>query len=204
MDLLLNVHIVAGSAAMISSGFALGSAKGKKAHILSGRIYFWAMVVIFVTAIAMAMLTGNQFLFITAIFSFYLAFAGMRFAKNRTGTPQWIDWIAVGLMLLAGAGMWVLAAVYFSDQNNSYMVPAIFGLVALSLGFQDLMTHRHKNATGKNRIARHLTNMMGGTIALITAVLVVNIDMQPSWIFWLLPTLVITPVIVWWNRKVKG
>jgi hypothetical protein len=107
-------------------------------------------------------------------------------------------------MLLAGAGMWVLAAVYFSDQNNSYMVPAIFGLVALSLGFQDLMTHRHKKATGKNRIARHLTNMMGGTIAVITAVLVVNIDMQPSWIFWLLPTLVITPVIVWWNRKVKG
>ncbi|MDG1165888.1 MAG: hypothetical protein P8N61_11015 [Porticoccaceae bacterium] len=204
MDFLLPVHIVAGSAALIASVFALGSAKGKKAHIRSGRIYFWAMVVIFVTAIAMAMLTGNRFLFITGIFSFYLAFAGMRFAKNRTGTPQWIDWIAVGLMLLAGVGMWVLAAVYFSNQNNSYMVPAIFGLVALSLGYQDLMTHRHKIATGKNRIARHLTNMLGGTIAVITAVLVVNIDMQPSWIFWLLPTLVITPVIVWWNRKVKG
>jgi hypothetical protein len=33
-------------------------------------------------------------------------------------------------------------------------------------------------------------------------VLVVNVDIQPSWLFWILPTLVITPLIIWWNAKV--
>jgi len=41
--------------------------------------------------------------------------------------------------------------------------------------------------------------MMGGTIAVITAVLA---DIEPVWIWWVLPTALIVPFIVWWNRKV--
>jgi len=44
--------------------------------------------------------------------------------------------------------------------------------------------------------------MMDGTIAVITAVLVVNVDIEPVWIWWVLPTALIVPFIVWWNRKV--
>ena len=44
--------------------------------------------------------------------------------------------------------------------------------------------------------------MMGGTIAVVTAVLVVNVNIEPQWIFWILPTLLITPIIAWWNWKV--
>ena len=52
------------------------------------------------------------------------------------------------------------------------------------------------------RIAKHLTNMMGGTIAVVTAVLVVNPPANPEWVWWILPTVLITPVITWWNKKV--
>ena len=55
---------------------------------------------------------------------------------------------------------------------------------------------------GKERIGRHLGNMMGGTIAVITAVLVVNVNIEPVWIWWVLPTALITPVIIWWKIKV--
>ena len=44
--------------------------------------------------------------------------------------------------------------------------------------------------------------MMGGTIAVITAVLVVNVNIEPVLIWWVLPTALITPVIFWWNVKV--
>ena len=47
-----------------------------------------------------------------------------------------------------------------------------------------------------------LTNMSSRTIATITAVLVVNVDTNPVWLAWILPTLIITPVIVWWNFRV--
>jgi uncharacterized membrane protein len=202
MDIFLPLHIGSGVFALVASMLAILSAKGKKLHIRSGRVYFLGMAGIFITAIPMALITGNQFLFITAVFSFYLAFAGIRFARNRSGIPATIDWIAVVLMLLSGIGMWLLAALYFTDNNSNFIIPVVFGTVALSLGFRDYRTHKNQTAKGPQRIASHLSNMLGGTIAVITAVLVVNVDIQPSWLFWILPTLLITPLIIWWSIKV--
>ena len=202
MDILLPMHIGAGIFALVASLLAVLSTKGKKLHIQSGRIYFWGMLGIFVTAIPMALISGNQFLFITAVFSFYLAFAGIRFARNRSGIPATIDWIAVSLMLLSGAGMWLLAVLHLMDNNPDFIVPVVFGTLALALGYRDYRLHKNETAKGPQRIASHLSNMLGGTIAVITAVLVVNINMQPGWLLWILPTLVITPLIIWWNTRV--
>ena len=44
-------------------------------------------------------------------------------------------------------------------------------------------------------------HIIAGTIAVITAVLVTNIYIEPVFILWILPTIVITPIIFWWNRK---
>ena len=102
MEILLPLHILAGSSALVCAGFAIGSEKGKKLHVLSGRTYFWSMVTIFSTAFPMSIINNNIFLFLISIFSFYLAFSGMRFAQNRTGITTTLDWIAVGLMMLSG------------------------------------------------------------------------------------------------------
>jgi hypothetical protein len=141
---------------------AIISAKGKKQHVRAGRVYFLGMLGIFITAIPMALVSGNQFLFITAIFSFYLAFAGLRFARNRTGVAATVDWIAVLLMLLSGVGLWLLAAVYFIGGNADFVIPVVFGTVALALGFRDYRTHKNQTAQGPQRIAGHLSNMLGG------------------------------------------
>ena len=141
-------------------------------------------------------------LFLIAFFSFYLAFAGRRFAQNRKGIASIVDWIAVGLMIAAGLGMWVLAVFYYIENNSQYITLTIFGFIAIALGYTDYKTYKQQEATGKKRIARHLTNMLAGTIAVVTAVLVVNVDMEPQWLPWVLPTLLITPVIIYWNWKV--
>jgi len=201
MGILLSIHILAGTIALLCSALAVSSEKGKKFHVLSGRTYFWCMVGIFLTAIPMSIINSNTFLFLIAIFSFYLAFAGMRFAKNRKGIATTIDWIAVSLMILSGLGMWALAITYFISDNSQYITLLVFGFIALALGYGDYRSHKNKAATGKERIAKHLTNMMAGTIAVITAVLVVNVNIEPIWIWWLLPTVVITPIISYWNKK---
>ena len=72
------------------------------------------------------------------------------------------------------------------------------------MGYADFKSYRSKSAIGKKRIARHLTNMLAGTIAVITAVLVTNINIEPVFILWILPTIIITPIIFWWNRKILG
>ena len=202
MQILLPIHILAGTIALLCAALAVSSEKGKKIHVISGRIYFWCMVVIFLTAVPMSIINSNIFLFLIAVFSFYLAFAGMRFARNRKGVATTLDWIAVSLMILSGLGMWILAVIYFTNNNSRYITLLVFGFLAISLGYADFKNYKNKTAIGKKRLSRHLTNMMGGTIAVITAVLVVNFGLEPRWIWWVLPTALITPVIFWWNAKV--
>ena len=202
MGILLSIHILAGSVALVSAALALSTEKGKKFHVLIGKAYFWSMVIIFLTAIPMSIITGNVFLFLIAIFSFYLAFSGMRFAKNRTGVPTRVDLIAVNFMFLSGVGMWILAIIFFIDNDSQFITLTVFGFLALFLGYGDFQTFKDQTAIGKERIAKHLTNMMGGTIAVVTAVLVVNPPTDPEWVWWILPTVLITPIIFWWNKKV--
>ena len=202
MTILLPIHILAGTIALLCAALAVSSEKGKRLHVLSGRTYFGSMATIFLTAIPMSIISNNIFLFLIAIFSFYLAFAGMRFARNRKGVATTLDWIAVSLMILSGLGMWILAAIYFSNTNTQYIVLLVFGFLAIALGYADFKSHKNKSAIGKERISRHLTNMMGGTIAVVTAVLVVNPPFEPEWVWWVLPTVMITPLIFWWNFKI--
>ena len=202
MQTRLSIHILAGTIALLCAALAVSSEKGKRLHVLSGRTYFWGMATIFLTAIPMSIISNNIFLFLIAIFSFYLAFAGMRFARNRKGVATTLDWIAVSLMILSGLGMWILAAIYFSNTNTQYIVLFVFGFLAIALGYADFKSHKNKSAIGKERISRHLTNMMGGTIAVVTAVLVVNPPFEPEWVWWVLPTVMITPLIFWWNFKI--
>ncbi len=202
MQILLPIHILAGTIALLSAIMAVLSEKGKKLHVLSGRTYFWCMVTIFLTAIPMSIITSNIFLFLIAFFSFYLAFAGIRFARNRKGIATTSDWIAVGLMILSGVGMWTLAAILFMNNNSMYIPLLVFGGFAIVLGYGDFKSHKNKTAIGKERIGKHLQNMIGGTIAVITAVLVVNVTIEPVWVWWILPTVLIVPVIIWWRIKV--
>ena len=105
-------------------------------------------------------------------------------------------------MIAAGLGMWVLALFYSIENNSQYITLTVFGFIAIALGYTDYKTYKQQEATGKKRIARHLTNMLAGTIAIVTAVLVVNVDMEPQWLPWILPTVILVPVISWWNWKV--
>ena len=66
-------------------------------------------------------------------------------------------------MVLAGVGMLILATIYFTNDNSQYTVLLVFGFLAVFLRHSDYKNHKNKTATGKKRIAKHLTNMMGGT-----------------------------------------
>lgn len=203
VDQILAFHIFAGVIALGCALTSVFAGKGKKLHIISGRLYFVGMIFIFLTALPLAFFNENEFLVFVSFLSFYFAFAGFRFARNRTGVPSKLDIIASVLLIFIGLSLWVLAALYFSKNNPNYIIPIVFGTVGISLGYQDLTTHLNRRATGKVRIEKHLSNMLAGTIAVLTAVSAVNINIQPIWIWWLLPTIFIAPLIAWWSRKVR-
>ena len=199
--LLLAVHIIGGSIALLSAAIPLATKKGGSQHKFFGKLYVGGMLGVFLSALPLAVLKINVFLFLIGIFSFYLVFSGFRFARNRTGRPKICDWIAVSLMLLSAIGMWVASYSFYSAENDQWVTLFIFGAIATILGTTDSVTWAKREATGKKRITRHLTNMMAGTIATVTAVLVVNVATDPVWIAWIAPTVVISPFIFYWNKR---
>ena len=159
------------------------------------------MLCIFVTAVPLALLTNNVFLFLIALFSFYLVFSGFRFARNKSGAAHVQDWIAVMTILLSGVGMAALSLMLLRQGNAQWITLIVFIMIASGVGINDVIALKKRNATGKQRISRHLTNMLAGTIATVTAVLVTNVTTEPIWVTWLAPTVVITPVIFYWNKR---
>ena len=199
---LLTIHIGAGSLALLAALVAVVTGKGQSNHVRSGRVYAIAMTLVFLTAIPLALLGSSIFLLLIAFFSFYLVFAGWRFARNRRGSPHIVDWAATAIMVITGLGMGVYAGLLANSGDSQWVTMTTFAGIAVALGIADGIYHRLRKAAGGQRIARHLTNMLAGTIATVTAVLVVNIDTNPAWIAWILPTVVISPFITWWNFRI--
>ncbi len=202
-SILLVIHIAAGSAALAAAAVALVTEKGRVLHVRAGRIYAAAMTVVCVTALPLAVLGSDVVLLLVAVFSFYLVFTGWRFARNASGRPGAVDWAAAAVMGLTGLGMWGYAATLCLRGDSQWVTMAVFGFIALALCAVDVRFHRAQRSSGRQRIARHLTNMLAGTIATVTAVMVVNVDTEPVWLAWIVPTILVTPVIVWWNRRVQ-
>ncbi len=203
---MLYLHIAAGIIALFSAAAALATRKGGKVHANVGRVYAAGMTVVFLTAVPLAIFGADVFLLLIAVFSFYLVFAGWRFAANRSGRPQTVDWAAIAILGLTGIGMLVYGALLLGEGDGQWVTMLVFAVIAIALAAADAVyfrrqTQRRKGG-GRQRLQRHLTNMLAATIATVTAVMVVNVDMEPVWLPWILPTFVVVPVIVWWNRRI--
>ena len=200
----LFIHITAGSIALVAALAAIISQKGATIHRYAGRFYTAAMMATAATAIGLAVLDLNVFLLVIGLFSFYLVFTGWRAAVERTGQPTGVDWLVGATMAILGVGMIVwgssglLAGVY-----HPHLVLVIFGIIGIVLAAQDAFAWRQGPVTGQDRIVRHLTRMMGGTIATVTAVAVVNLPQLPSVVTWLGPTALMVPLIVLWTGRVR-
>ena len=206
-SVLLAVHITAGTVGLIA---ALLSVMNKafnanhRWHVFTGSAFVIAMAIIFVSATAMSLIKLNVFLLLVGMFSFYLAFSGWRYARNHKGTPTQLDWTTAITMLVASAIMVFFAMYLFLVGSGRGVIIAVFGLIGGLLAFFDYRSLRRGGLKGKERIIRHLIMMLGGTIAALTAFTVVNINMQPAFIPWLAPTVLITPLITVWSRKIRA
>ena len=126
---LLTIHIIAGFTALAAAFTAIVSKTLDSAHswhVYSGRIYSGGMVIIFLTAIPMSILHPSSFLFLIALFSFYLALAGWRLAKNRRGTPHPLDWGRAGIMLGAGR-RWTAKLRATTTAHNRLLLKTYMG-----------------------------------------------------------------------------
>src|SRR5437868_800364 len=99
------LHIVCGMTAFFVAPAAMLTIKGGLAHRRWGKIYFWMMAAVAVTAMIMAIYRPILFLALVAIFSFYFAFRGYRGVLRKNQGPSPVDWIAALLTLAGSLGL---------------------------------------------------------------------------------------------------
>lgn len=204
------IHVLSGVLSLITGIVAIiANPKGGKLHRRSGILYFWCMVLIFITSILIVLfIRFNIFLTIISIFSFFMSFSGYRALKRKKPNQvKWYDRAIAFLGVLAGTGL-IGYGIYIlvSYHNYGFVVMCIvFGILLASNAYKDI---KHFQKSEYEKLwwwFHHLTMMLTSFIAAVTAFLVNNIYKVVSlgnwnFIFWLLPTVVLVPFIVKWNK----
>lgn len=202
IQLILYIHIAAGFAALICGFISMLNRKGAPAHLLTGKIFFVSMSIVFVSAIFISIFKKLPFLFMVGFFSYYLACSGYRILhvsrKQMKMKPAFTDWL-VGLTgIFAGLALIAFSLHWFQSRGAWGFVPLSFGIFCALSGATDIRNFYSPPENPDYLIRLHGTRMGAAFATTLTAFIVVNISLGAwSWILWLLPG-VLTAI---WIRK---
>ena len=161
---LLPLHIAAGAVAIAAGAVALYSLKGSSLHRKCGMVFVYAMVLMTLTALVMAVLAGVRFSAMQALLTFYLVTTALLTLRQRI---QKFSLVNLGAMILAlSVGVYdVVLGLEASASPKGAVddVPAamifIFGGFALLGAMGDLRMMLVSQFQRHHQIARHLWRM---------------------------------------------
>lgn len=199
---LLIVHVVSGGVALVALPVVLASPKRRGVHTTFGLAFVTGMAGVVVTSVPLAFLVESPFLGGVAAFSTYLVASGWRWVRRpgRGTSAAWGRGIAVG-MLAAAAAMVVVGIAQVLAGDRLGIVLLAFAGIGGSSAIEDLRALASGHLGKRRRTILHLGRMIGAGIATVTAVLVVNVTLEPTWLVWLAPTIVGTPAIGVWSAR---
>jgi uncharacterized membrane protein len=208
-QIFLIIHIAGGATGLLTGAWNVAAKKGNSTHKIIGNIFTVSMLIAGFSALVLSAMRPNLFLFMVGIFTVYLVGTGKRYLRlNTPGShpnPAIIDLALSGTMLMAGALLIVYGALSLFKSNFFGLVLLTFGTIAMLYVKQDIRIYREKTDVVNFALSQHLQRMTAGFIASSTAFLVVNAgylpDFIPAAVYWLLPTAILTPLIVKWAKK---
>lgn len=206
-DTLLVIHIAGGSIALLALVPTVVASRGNgvrvgRTHRRAGLVYVWGMVAALATAYPLAVLLQSPFLGAVAVFTTYLVASGWRWIRRGAADRVPLGrGLAVG-MLVAAVAMVAVGVDQLRGGDGLGVSLLVFAGIGGALAVQDLLALRAARPVRRERVALHLGRMLGGAIATLTAVLVVNVTTDPVWFGWVAPSAVITPMIAWRTAQV--
>ena len=203
--ILLIIHIIAGSIGLFTGTINIIRKKGDKLHRLVGKYFFYSMIINAVAGFVMSILHNNLFLLIIAVFSFYMTATGQRFLSlkrlNYGQKAKRIDWMLSITMILFALFFIVFGFYLLSNDNNFGIILLVFGSISVLMARTDIHIYSGIIKVKNYWLLIHIQRMIGAYIAALTAFLVVNNTYLPSIVAWLLPTVLLTPLIFYWSKK---
>ena len=207
IKILIYIHAFCGGLGLITGMIAISVKKGTINHKRAGKIFSFSMVTSSLISLFVARMPNheNLFLFLIGIFTIYLVLSGNRALTLKSKTKlkaDNIDKSISGAMLLTSIVMIVIGIIEVTQKVNINILYVFFGSFGGFLALKDFQTFKtftvHKNAWIKSHIGR----MVGALIAFVTAFMVAGLHIGTT-LVWILPTILGTAYIVYWNRNSK-
>ena len=188
-DVLLALHVIGGSVALMTGPAPMLSRKGGPLHRQTGFVFAAAMGLASVSAFALALVVSNRLLLAIAVLTAFLIISGLQAARFRHGVRPGRADEALAL-LLACFGMWLL----WGSASPADATGLFFGAGSLVLAARQWLLLR---ADRPDWLLAHIAGMGGAYTATVTAFLVVNLGFLPKPVIFIVPTVAGTAMITW-------
>lgn len=201
IEKLIWVHVITGTLALTAGAIALIVKKGSTWHKRAGKLFFWSMILSAFAALTVALSPGHQsaFFFSIGIFTLYLITSGYLSLRYKKPVKSYVwDKVVAITMILIAIGMIFMG---ITGGHINYVL-IVFGAVGLNFGIRDMINLRNPEKLKDQWLSLHIGKMTGGFIATLTAFIVANAIIPGLW-GWFIPSLIGTPYIVYWNRKIS-
>jgi uncharacterized membrane protein len=164
---MLLVHIAGGTVGLVSGAAAMVFRKGSPRHVLAGRIFVAAMLVMGAAAAYIAYLKNQPSNVGGGILTFYLILTAWLTARRRRGETNRFDWLLMLVPLALGiltwtAGIRILRSGATSENGVPVGMNFFMGTVMLLAAVGDVRMLVGGGLSGAKRIARHLWRMCFG------------------------------------------
>jgi hypothetical protein len=164
---ILIVHICAGTLGLLSGTAAMTFRKGSPRHVLAGRVFVAAMLIMGVFAVYLAITRHQPNNIGGGILTVYLIGTAWLTARRRDGETSRFDWVVFLIPLALGILTWMNGInVVRSGASSQDGVPVgmtfFMGSVMLLAAAGDVRMLMRGGVFGAKRIARHLWRMCFG------------------------------------------
>lgn len=199
-------HVAAGMISLITAPVSMAVAKGGTVHRIAGKIFFWSMFYIVVTALILGTIHEKIFLLMVSVLSFYLVYSGYRTLYQKQihlgKGVMWCDWavaIVCGLFMLS----FLVWSIDVMMQGGNVILFLFFSLGGLYSIITEVKRYIRKPDSKHGWLFNHIGRMVGGFIAAVTAFSTNVLTFMPGLVQWLWPTLIGTPLIIYWIRTYR-
>lgn len=183
-----------------------------KIHKKFGIVYFYAMTIVFITAIYISAYKSNVFLFCVAFFTYYsclTAYRALRLKKlHLDQKPTKFDWIIEGFFGFMHVCFVLVAAITLIKGNITFgIISLVFGVLGLRGNWDTIKRLRGKLTYRNYWLLAHIGGMCGSYIGAFTAFFVNNNNRffhLPDVVAWLGPAVFIVPLIIYEVNKHKN
>ena len=208
VEYILTLHVIAGGIALASGLFSIIFKSKIKYHRLSGKIYFYSMTFVFISACVVSVYKKNVFLFCVAVFTYYACLTALRSLKLKKlhlqQTPKWYDWLIEVIFGTINLTFFLFGFFNFNTDPSISIVSITFGFFGLQGNYSTIRRLKNKNLKYKSYwLLSHISGMLGSYIGAVTAFIVNNGNNWPihPLFLWLGPTIALVPFIIYERRK---